>query len=82
MAEGPELRRLLDRLFNDPRREHIGFNITRGREACDAETLCREINEAMDRQESGVVKPGSAPKCKHAPMDVREWLKRLESTDG
>lgn len=43
-----EKEKLIDRLFNDPKRKLLNFHITRGPEPCTAEELCAAINHALD----------------------------------
>lgn len=48
---GPEQKRLMDRLFNDPTRKLRNFSVTPGDKPCTPEELCGEINKAMDEIE-------------------------------
>lgn len=80
MTEGPEQKRLMDRLFGDPTRRCLNFNIFPGERAheCTAEELCAEINKALDQVESGEAAPGPPASSGVEPRDVREWLKELD----
>lgn len=50
---GPEQKRLMDRLFNDPKRKLINFNIFPGDKPATAEQICEQVNLAMDALEKG-----------------------------
>lgn len=50
---GPEQTRLMDRLFNDPTRKLVNFNIFPGDKPATAEQICAEVNKAMDQMERG-----------------------------
>ena len=41
----------MDRLFNDPTRKLLNFNITPGDKPATAEQICGEVNRAMDEVE-------------------------------
>lgn len=41
---GPEQKQLMDRLFNDPTRRLLNFQVSRGEKPCTAEELCAELN--------------------------------------
>jgi hypothetical protein len=45
---GPEEQRLMDRLFNDPKRKLINFNITPGERRVTREELCAVLNQMLD----------------------------------
>lgn len=78
---GPEQQRLVDRLFNDPSRRVLNFNIFPGERAheCTAEKLCAEINSALDQVESGTAVPSQCPADSEIEtVDVREWLKTVK----
>jgi hypothetical protein len=78
---GPEQTRLMDRLFGDPDRRCLNFNIFPSERAheCTAEELCAEINKAFDQVESGEAQPTKDPVDSGVePRDVREWLKELD----
>ncbi len=75
---GPEQTRLLDRLFGDPKRKTLNFNIFPGERAheCTAEELCAEINKALDQVDSGESQPTSEPVVSGVePRDVRQWMR-------
>jgi hypothetical protein len=73
---GPEQQRLTDRLFNDPNRRTLNFNIFPGERRVTAEELCREVNSAMDQIERGEAEEVSyGPPITGLPsMPVDEWL--------
>ena len=48
---GPEQKRLMDRLFNDPTRKLRNFHITPGDKPATSEEICAEVNKAMDEVE-------------------------------
>lgn len=53
IEEGPEYKRLIDRLFNNPNYKLCNFSITPGERHCTAEELCAEVNKALDQIERG-----------------------------
>jgi hypothetical protein len=71
---GPEQKRLMDRLFNDPTRKLVNFKLTPGDDPCTAEELCAEINKTMDERESGRLQPTGPVRSKQTPVNVREWI--------
>lgn len=79
MTEGPEQKRLMDRLFGDPARRCLNFNIFPGERAheCSAEELCAEINKALDQVESGEAVPGPHITLE-SPMNAAEKLDNLK----
>lgn len=74
---GPEQKRLIDRLCNDPKRKLLNFDIFPGERKCTAEELCAEVNRALDQVDSGEVQPGPAP-CSRETVDVREFIKQFD----
>ena len=48
---GPEQKRLMDRLFNDPTRRLRNFHITPGDKPATAEEICAEVNKGIDEVE-------------------------------
>ena len=75
---GPEQKRLIDRLCNDPHRRLVNFNIFPGERQCTAEELCAELNSAFDQVDSGASVPSAHPvESGIEPVDVREWLKTV-----
>ena len=73
---GPEQKRLMDRLFNDPTRKTLNFNITPGERRVSAEELCAELNKAFDEIESGRAEEVLTVDSGRIPMSVSEWLKQ------
>lgn len=77
---GPEQKRLMDRLFNDPTRKLRNFSITPGDKPCTAEQLCAEINKAMDEVERRIASGdlGDNPPLSGRPkIDVRDLVAKL-----
>lgn len=74
---GPEQTRLMDRLFGDPTRKLLNFNIFPGDKPSTPEEICREVNKAMDevarRRAAGETGDGPA-RTQKPTVDLREWV--------
>jgi hypothetical protein len=77
---GPEQAKLLARLFDDPDRKLKAFGVVRGNLPTDPESLCREINRAMDDKEAGrleVSETFSDSAERVEVVEVRDFVKGL-----
>lgn len=89
---GPEQEKLMSRLFDDPNRKLVNFNIFRGDKPASAEQLCAEVNKAMDevaRIEALPIEEQMRIDIRYAyeamskviplcQFDVRDWDKPVE----
>jgi len=75
---GPEMQRLLDRLFNDPSRTLRHFNVWWGDKAHEltTEERAKVLNDAFDQEASGNVRYG-LPESSGPKINVIEYLKTL-----
>lgn len=83
MSMGPEQKKLMDRLFADPERELVNFQISAGKAPVDAETLCAEINSAMDQVERrrAAGDMGDGPVKSGRPrVNLRQLLSEMNQT--
>ena len=76
-TDGPEMKRLLARLFGDPRRKLLNLSITRGDGPATPEDIAREMNRAMDQVERGEARISTTFEDSREPVNVRDFLARL-----
>lgn len=76
---GPEMQRLLDRLFNDPNRTLCHFNVWWGEKAHEltTEERAKVLNNVFDQEASGNVTYG-LPESTVPKINVIEYLKTLK----
>jgi hypothetical protein len=76
---GPEQQRLMDRLFNDPSRRLMNFNVFPGEERVTAEELCAELNSAFDQvdKQREVDKQRGPVRSNRPAIDVAEMVAAL-----
>lgn len=77
---GPEMSRLLARLFDNPKRKLVNFNAWWGPDAemATVEQRAAAINRMLDADERGeTVRMDHFPDDGPEPRDVRDWLKEL-----
>lgn len=82
VAPTPETDRLVGRLFGDPNRKLVGFNVWRGSRPTTPEELAAAINRALDQAEAetgrSLLRAATQPPDVDGktPVDVRGWKPR------
>lgn len=76
MSETPEKDRLIDRLFNDPRRKLLNFHVTWGPEAykLSPEQRAARINHAFDQVDCGQAKRLDFSDSLREPQSLDDFL--------
>ena len=73
-----ERERLAQRLFGDPDRQTINFQVFRGDGQCSTEDLCGAINRAMDQRERGEAAVLDRFPDTAVRRDVRDLMREIE----
>lgn len=72
--------RLIDRLFNDPKRKLVNFNVFPGEnwDNCTSEERAKAINDALDQVDRGESVLVTNIDGDMERKDVREWVKEID----
>jgi hypothetical protein len=82
-TDGPEFRRLSERLFGDPKRKLLNFNVWWGPDAhkLSVEERCAEVNKMFDAVDAGHSRKLDFGDSKRPRRNIREYLKAINGDD-